>query len=157
MKHARGKGGRHTKQYQGWSQPQAPDHTPPMGFPAVGTDPADELAMSYAPAQPVYQYPPQYPAQRQGLSTAARLSLAAAACLVSLLLGACVILGVALAMGTPSPAQASDQTQRQPVTQTVIVAGDQIKVKARQLCPTEDSCDIDYEGRGVWTITRRTP
>jgi hypothetical protein len=159
-RHARRKGGRHAKakpEYQGWGQPaqssfldeadqlalaQAGD-TPPMGFPAPVLTPA--------PVQPRY-----YPAPRQGMTTATRWAITAAVAAFSLVLGAVAILTIAFVMGAPPPADAG-QVQRQPQTQTVIVAGDQIKVKARQLCPTEDSCDIDYEGRGTWTITRVVP
>jgi hypothetical protein len=152
------KSGRHEKprpEYTGWASPPLDEadqlamsqagHTPPYGFPAVPTYPP---APSYPPA-------PTYPSQRQGMPTATRWLITAAVAAFSLVIGAVAILAVAFVMGAPPPAQA-DST-RSPVRQTVIVDGDQLKIKARDLCPTEDSCDIDYEGRGTWTITRRTP
>lgn len=164
----RRRGGRHLKQdppYQGWGPQQAPGparsqfmdeadellagqiragDTPPMGFPAVAPAP---------PAPPVYYYPA--PPPRQGWPLHVRLVVAAGSVMATVLFLVVAVIGLGLAMAPP-PAEAG-QDVRRPQTQTVIVAGDQIKVKARELCPTEDSCDIDYEGRGTWTIRRVVP
>lgn len=147
------RGGRHERQYRGWGPSldeadqlalaQSGD-TPPMGFPTP----------VFQPPPPVYVPAPIYP--RPGLSQTTKWVIAAGMAFCAMAFGALLLLAAALVAGPP-PAQATTPIERAPMRQTVVVDGDQIKVKARELCPTEDACDIDYEGRGVWTITRRTP
>ena len=149
-RHARGRGGRHlrpTPVYQGWdpadqlAMAQAGD-TPPMGFPAVR----------------VVQ-PPRPPMPAALRWTIAGLSAMAGGFVVLVLM-----LGLALYVDSTTPAEANGQPQSTSQTvavpnQTVrtVVAGDRVRVVAAELCPTEDSCTIDFVGDGTYVIERTVP
>lgn len=154
MKHAKGRG-RHVKRpapYQGW----ADDRTPPM-IPVI--DPADQMVMNQAG-----YFPPPAPRPATTMSAPLRWTVAGISAMAGGFVVMIAILALALAMD-PGPAQATDQAPAriEQVTEIpdqrvrVTVTSQRIKVVSRTLCPSEDSCEVNYIGDGTWVIERVVP